>query len=88
MHQLGNAAIMDPTNPDARKYVWSKIKKNYYDDGVRIFWLDEAEPEFSVYDYDNYRYFMGRQLKSEIFTPSFMPEPFTRDRGRPGWKLP
>ena len=24
-----------------------------------MFWLDEAEPEFSTYDYDNYRYFAG-----------------------------
>ena len=63
MHQLGNAAIMDPTNPDARKYVWSKIKKNYYDDGVRIFWLDEAEPEFTNYEYGNHRFYLGSDLE-------------------------
>ncbi|MFR9235821.1 MAG: TIM-barrel domain-containing protein [Eisenbergiella massiliensis] len=63
MHQLGNAAIMDSTNPDARKYVWSKIKKNYYDDGVRIFWLDEAEPEFTNYEYGNHRFYLGSDLE-------------------------
>lgn len=63
MHQLGNAAIMDPTNPDARKYVWSKIKKNYYEDGVRIFWLDEAEPEFTNYEYGNHRFYLGSDLE-------------------------
>ena len=63
MHQLGNADIMDPTNPDARKYVWSKIKKNYYDDGVRIFWLDEAEPEFTNYEYGNHRFYLGSDLE-------------------------
>jgi len=26
---------------------------------VRLFWLDEAEPEFGTYDYSNYRYYAG-----------------------------
>lgn len=26
----------DATNPKAREYVWSKIKKNYYDYGIKI----------------------------------------------------
>ena len=51
--------FFDATNPDARKYLWSKIKKNYYDNGVRVFWLDEAEPEYGTYDFDNYRYHSG-----------------------------
>lgn len=63
MHQLGNAAFMDVTNPDARKFVWDKIKKNYYEDGVRIFWLDEAEPELTNYEYSNHRYFLGSDLE-------------------------
>lgn len=33
-----------------------KSKKNYYDKGVKVFWLDEAEPEYTVYDFENYRY--------------------------------
>lgn len=49
----------DATNKGAREYVWSKCKKNYYDHGIKIFWLDEAEPEYDVYDFDNYRYAMG-----------------------------
>lgn len=49
----------DATNPKARKYVWSKCKKNYYDYGIKIFWLDEAEPEYDVYDFENYRYALG-----------------------------
>ncbi|MDI4740187.1 hypothetical protein MJN54_31550, partial [Salmonella enterica subsp. enterica serovar Kentucky] len=39
------------------------IHRNYYDKGVKLFWLDEAEPEFSVYDYDNYRYHAGPVLE-------------------------
>ncbi len=49
----------DTTNPEARKFVWDTVKKNYYDKGVRLFWLDEAEPEYLLYDYDNHRYYEG-----------------------------
>ncbi|MCK0470101.1 glycoside hydrolase family 31 protein [Halalkalibacter sp. APA_J-10(15)] len=56
---LGNTLYFDSTHPGARKYVWEKAKKNYYDKGVEIFWLDEAEPEYNVYDFENYRYHIG-----------------------------
>lgn len=56
---LGQNAIFDATNPEARSFLWGLIKKNYYDKGIRVFWLDEAEPELSVYDHDIYRYYMG-----------------------------
>jgi len=59
----GENTFFDATNPKAREYVWEKCKKNYYDYGIRVFWLDEAEPEFSTYEYDNYRYFMGPVTK-------------------------
>lgn len=59
----GNTVQYDTTNPAARKYVWDKCKKNYYDKGIKIFWLDEAEPEYSVYDFDNYRYYLGPNVK-------------------------
>lgn len=59
MQCFGQEVFMDPTNPGTREFVWSKAKQNYWDNGVRIFWLDEAEPEYTVYDYDNYRYYMG-----------------------------
>ena len=41
----GQTVYFDPTNPDARKYVWGKALKNYYKKGIKVFWLDEAEPE-------------------------------------------
>lgn len=53
----------DATNPKARDYLWSKVKQNYYDKGIRVFWLDEAEPEYSIYDFDNYRYYKGTNLQ-------------------------
>jgi alpha-D-xyloside xylohydrolase len=59
----GNSVHYDATNPDARDYIWEKVKQNYYDRGIRVFWLDEAEPEYSVYDFDHYRYHLGPDLQ-------------------------
>lgn len=59
----GDTVHFDATNPKAGAYVWDKAKKNYYDKGVRIFWLDEAEPEYAAYDFDQYRYFKGPVLQ-------------------------
>lgn len=59
----GNTIHFDATNPEARKYIWEKAKKNYYDKGIKIFWLDEAEPEYTVYDFDNYRYHLGPNIQ-------------------------
>lgn len=53
----------DATNPNAREYVWNKVKQNYYRKGIKIFWLDEAEPEYTAYDFDNYRYYRGTDLE-------------------------
>ncbi|KAF2224103.1 glycosyl hydrolases family 31-domain-containing protein [Elsinoe ampelina] len=55
----GDTVHFDATNPEARKYVWDKAKQNYFDKGIRVFWLDEAEPEYTAYDFDNYRYYKG-----------------------------
>lgn len=59
----GDSTNFDATNPAARSYVWNKVKKNYYDHGIKMFWLDEAEPEYSVYEFDIYRYHAGSVLQ-------------------------
>lgn len=55
----GNNVFMDATNPRTRKYVWEKCRKNYADYGIKTFWLDEAEPEFTNYNYELYSYHAG-----------------------------
>ena len=60
---MDEVIYFDATHPGARAYVWDKVKKNYYDKGIRVFWLDEAEPEYTVYDFDNYRYHLGTDLE-------------------------
>lgn len=43
MEGRGQPVHFDATNPEAREFVWGRVKKNYHDIGVRVFWLDEAE---------------------------------------------
>ncbi|KAI2620853.1 glycoside hydrolase family 31 protein [Xylaria nigripes] len=62
MEGVGNCVHFDATNPKAREYVWGLARKNYHDRGIHIFWLDEAEPEYTHYDFDNYRYHAGPDL--------------------------
>ncbi|SHN42624.1 glycoside hydrolase family 31 protein [Cryptosporangium aurantiacum] len=40
-------AFHDPTNPRTREFLWSVAKKNYFDLGVRVWWLDACEPELN-----------------------------------------
>lgn len=60
---MGNTTFFDATYPQARQFVWETVKKNYYDLGIKLFWLDEAEPEYRAYDFDNYRYHAGPVLE-------------------------
>ncbi|MGN0298974.1 MAG: TIM-barrel domain-containing protein [Lachnospiraceae bacterium] len=63
MTWMGNTIFYDATHPGAQKFVWEKCKENYYEKGIRCFWLDEAEPEYGPYDFDNYRYYAGPALQ-------------------------
>lgn len=63
MDWMGNTTFFDATNPGAQRFVWEQCKKNYYDKGIKIFWLDEAEPEYGPYDFDNIRYWAGPALQ-------------------------
>ena len=76
----------DATNPGAREYVWEKAKKNYYDKGIKVFWLDEAEPESSVYDFDNYRYHLGSNLRIGNLYPRDYAKGFYEGMEREGQK--
>lgn len=70
----GDCLEIDLTNPEAREFLWEKCKKHYFDYGIDMFWLDNAEPDYAVYDYDNYRYALGCALEvSNIY-----PKMFTR----------
>ena len=76
MTWMGNTVFYDATHPGARQFVWEKCKKNYYDKGIRIFWLDEAEPEYGSYEFDNYRYYEGPALQCTNMYPAMYAKGF------------
>ncbi|GAB3168112.1 glycoside hydrolase family 31 protein [Myceligenerans halotolerans] len=68
----GPSVFLDATNPRTREVVWDICRRNYHDLGIKLFWLDEAEPEYGVYDFDNYRYHQGSNLQvGNIYPQAF-----------------
>lgn len=76
MEFMGNTVFFDATNPKAREFIWKKAKKNYYDKGVKLFWLDEAEPEYSGYHFPLYRYHIGPAIQNSNIYPRFFAKAF------------
>lgn len=72
----GNEVFFDATNPEARKYVWKKMKEHYWNQGARLFWLDVAEPEYTTYQFENYRYYLGTNLEVGNSYPKFYTQGF------------
>lgn len=68
----GYLTYIDPFNPEAREFLWSKLKQNYYDLGIRMFWLDESEPEMEPLDYENVRYYRGNGLEVSSLYPYYL----------------
>ena len=65
----GDCVEIDPFNPETRKYVWEKCKEHYYDFGIDAFWLDNSEPDYGVYDFENYRYYDAPALEESNMYP-------------------
>ena len=53
----------DATNPEARQFIWDVVRRNYYAQGVKLFWLDNDEPDITPWDPDNQRYYLGNGLE-------------------------
>jgi alpha-D-xyloside xylohydrolase len=49
----------DATQPEARQFLWEKLKQHYYDIGCRVFWLDACEPDMYPDQPENLRYALG-----------------------------
>ena len=81
----GDCVEIDPFNPEARQYIWDVCRKNYYDLGIDGFWLDNSEPDYGVYDFENYRYYSGPALSCsnlypQLFSRAFY-EPMAAEKG-------
>lgn len=67
----GPQAEIDATNPETRKFVFSKLKENYLDNGVDGLWFDEAEPEIHPEHFDNLIYYVGRGDEYGLIYPYY-----------------
>lgn len=72
----GDCLEIDVTNPEARAFIWEKCKKSYFDYGIDMFWLDNAEPDYAVYDFENYRYALGCALEVSSIYPQLYAKSF------------
>jgi alpha-D-xyloside xylohydrolase len=59
----------DPTNPEARQFIWEQVRENYYHFGIKVWWLDALEPEIVPIDHDNLHYFLGNGLEIGCMVP-------------------
>lgn len=82
----GDCLTFDATNPEAREYLWNICKKNYADYGIDMFWLDNAEPDYNVYDYGNYRYQLGTALSCSNIYPKMYSQAFYDGMKASGFK--
>ena len=65
----GQQDYIDMLNPRARDYTWSLVKNNYYNHGIKYFWLDEAEPGMIPNHYDNIRSIKGNFEEVALLYP-------------------
>jgi len=56
-------AYYDATNPEGSQFIWDVIQKNYYAQGVKLFWLDNDEPDVNPWHPENLRFFLGNGVE-------------------------
>ncbi|WP_129842745.1 TIM-barrel domain-containing protein [Streptomyces sp. RFCAC02] len=57
-------AFYDATNPEARGFVWDRVRENYLEPyGISAYWLDACEPELKPGFAANLRYHAGPGLE-------------------------
>ena len=59
----------DPTNPEARRYIWQKVTEGYRRFGIRAFWLDACEPEMRPEDPESALYYLGSGIEVQNVYP-------------------
>lgn len=76
MDCFGFEQFIDMTNPCAREYIYNICSESYVKNGVELFWLDEAEPEYTNQDFDIYRYFEGPAIECANEYPMYYSKAF------------
>jgi alpha-D-xyloside xylohydrolase len=78
----------DATNPEARAYIWDKVKQNYYDLGVKVWWLDACEPEIYPMQPYNLRFHLGNGAEVGNLYPLLHAQGFYEGMTAAGEKAP
>jgi len=71
-----NICYYDATHPEARAMLWEKVKASYYDNGVKVFWLDACEPEIEPLQFENLRLHAGEAMEVACAYPFFHQQAF------------
>ncbi len=74
----GMQTHIDPSNPETRDFVWSRVYENYYKNGIKSYWLDEAEPEIHPVHFHNLRYYRGNGEEVGLIFPYYYNQLFMR----------
>ena len=77
----GDCVQLDLFRKESREYLWEVCRRNYRDLGVDGFWLDNAEPDLGVYDFDHYRYAKGSALSCTALYPQLFSRAFREHMG-------
>ncbi len=52
----------DATHPEARRFLWERLREGYYRHGIKVWWLDACEPEMYPFQPENLRFHLGNGL--------------------------
>ncbi len=74
----GECQIVDFTNEEAGEFVYNLVKKNYLDLGIDYLWLDQAEPEYTSYNFSNFNYKLGKNLEVGNIYPYYYLKAFNK----------
>lgn len=58
-NMFGPKEIMDFSNPLTAEHLEELLDKNYREKGINLFWADQAEPEMTYYNHDEYLMYVG-----------------------------
>ncbi len=77
----GDCVQIDLFRKEMRDFLWETCERSYRSLGVDGFWLDNAEPDLGVYDFDHYRYSKGSALRCTALYPQLFSRAFYEHMG-------
>ena len=72
----GQQTYIDVTNPATRAFLWEQVRKNYYEYGIKTFWLDQSEPEVHPQQFDNLKFHIGNGAQTALLYPYYYAKAF------------